>query len=129
MTNKLREVATLLAKARAVKAQAEKDIKELTPIYFRLLDEAVGQGAVTFDHDGYRFGRVIAEKPTFDLDRFVTEHPEIADKCVTEKIQYVLDEDALNDYLAVVPEAQDTVSQYVTTKEEARWKPPVKVKE
>ena len=125
----LREVAELLAKARRVAAQAKKDIEELTPIYFQLLDEEYGDGPVTFDHNGMRYGRIIADKSSFNLDRMRAERPDLWDVCVVTTEKYSLDEDKLNDYLAEHPEEQQIVQKFVDEKTETRWKPPVKVKE
>lgn len=128
MSEELYSISIELMIARRDKAAAEKKIKTLQNRYFELLDKEVGHGQVEFTYEGYRFGRVIAEKPVFNIDAFRSEHPELSNLLLV-KTTYSVDEEAMDAYLARHPEQQAVISQYVEVTPEARWKNPVPVKD
>lgn len=126
---RLEQLARDLRAARQAEREAKKFIEANQAEYMALLTEYIGPGQVTFDYDGYRYGRVIAEKATLDIPRLQAEHPEIADSVLRSKTTWSLDEDALNNYLAHQPEETALIQSYITTTEEPRWKNPVVAKE
>ena len=129
MPTKLEALGRELALARAAVKDGEKFIKANQAEYMRLLDEQVGVGAVTYEYSGMRYGRVIAEKATFDVAQFSIDHPDIADQVLAQKITWSLDEEALNEYLAAHPEDTGITQKYIDIVEETRWKSPVVVRE
>lgn len=126
---RLEQLARDLRNARRDQRTAKAFIDKYQDEYFKLLNEYIGEGQVTFDFEGERYGRVMAEKAKFRVTEFLGDHPEIAEQVLSEKTTWSVDEEALNEYLAAHPEDTALVQSYIETIEEARWKNPVAVKE
>ena len=124
----LRKLVDDIREAREAEKLAKAFIAKKMPRYFDLLDKVYGKGRVVFDHDGQQYGRIIAEKTSFNAEQFRTDHPDL-DFLIQEKTTYTLDEEKAKAYQEKHEEVTPILQQYTSIKEEARWKPPVEVKE
>lgn len=129
MSDVLEQMAADLANARQQMKAAKKFIEEVTPLYFSRLNDELGKGAVTFEYDGQRYGRVIAEKAVLNIERLLKDHPEFFGVFIVPKQGVELDEQALKEYLAANPDKQALIAQYIETTYEERWKNPVLVRD